>query len=70
MFKKGDVVWAKKDFLDRNETQESTIGIVLEYYPENDYLLLGVLNPDKYAIPPRMSCCGCFYELVKEDHHT
>jgi hypothetical protein len=64
MFKKGDVVQAKKEWLEPNETQESTIGIVVDYYPENDYLKIGVLNPQDYVFPPVLNARGCYYETV------
>ena len=38
MFKKGDVVQAKKEWLAEHETQESTMGIVVDYNPDNDYI--------------------------------
>lgn len=65
IFKKGDVVRAKKEYLGANETQESTMGIVIDYNPENDYLKLGVLNPQDYAFPPVSNMQGCYYELVE-----
>ena len=66
MFKVGDIVQSKKEWLERNETQESTRGIVLDYNPDNDYLTIGVLNPQDYKIPPTFTMGGCYYELVKE----
>ena len=65
MFKKGDIVQAKKEWLDSYETQEDTIGIVIDYNPDNDYLQIGVLNPQDYAIPPVFNTRGFYYELVK-----
>ena len=65
MFKKGDIVQAKKEWLDKNETQKSTMGIVIDYNPDNDYLKIGVLNPQDYAIPPIFNARGCYYEVVK-----
>lgn len=65
MFKKGDIVQAKKEWLEENETQESTMGIVIDYREDNDYIQIGVLNPQDYAIPPVFNGRGCCYELVK-----
>ena len=65
MFKKGDVVQAKKEWLADYETQESTMGIVVDYKPSNDYLQVGVLNPQNYAFPPIFCTRGEYYELVK-----
>ena len=45
MFNKGDIVVAKDGFLDKNETLQDTAGIVIDYNPENDYLVLGTLHP-------------------------
>lgn len=64
MFNKGDVVWSKKEFLASYETQKSTMGIVVEYNPENDYLKVGVMNPKEYAFPPIFNARGCYYEKV------
>lgn len=64
IFKKGDVVWAKLQYLGPNETQEKTMGVVVDYNPDNDYLKLGVLNPQDYAFPPISNMQGRFYELV------
>lgn len=64
-FKRGDVVWAKREYVEKHETQESTMGIVLEYYLENDYLKLGVLNPGDYVFPPIFNARGCYYEPVQ-----
>ena len=60
-FKAGEVVVAKDEYIEPHETKESTAGIVLEYNPQNDYLALGVLHPENYAIPPSFSMRGCFY---------
>lgn len=65
MFKQGDVVQAKKEWLADYETQESTMGIVVDYNPDNDYLKVGVLNPQDYAFPPILNARGEYYELVK-----
>lgn len=64
MFKKGDIVQAKKEYLATYETQQDTMGIVVDYNPENDYLKVGVLNPQDYAFPPIFDARGCYYELV------
>ena len=65
MFKVGDLVQAKMEYLEPGETQESTMGVVLEYYESNKYLVLGVLNPNDYAIPPRFERWGGYYEKVE-----
>ena len=67
MFNKGDIVVAKDEYLDKGETLLGTAGIVLEYKPENDYLALGDLHPEKWAIPPISNMRGCFYRLVTEE---
>ena len=64
IFKKGDIVQAKKEFLADYETQSDTMGIVVDYNEDNDYLQIGVLNPQDYALPPIFNGRGCFYELV------
>jgi hypothetical protein len=64
-FNKGDIVQAKKEFLAPYETQADTMGIVVDYNPTNDLLLVGTLNPQKYALPPILNACGCYYEIVK-----
>lgn len=66
MFKKGDLVQAKKEWLEPYETQEDTMGIVIDYNPVNDYLQIGVLNPQDYAFPPIFNGRGCYYEVVKK----
>ena len=66
MFAHGDIVIAKDEFLAPYETAEDTIGIVLSYNPNNDYLVLGVLNPEKYAYPPTFSRRGCYYRKFEE----
>jgi len=43
------------------------VGIVIDYNPENDYLVLGTLHPEKYAIPPTFSMRGEYYRHVTED---
>lgn len=65
MFKKGDIVQAKKEWLAPYETQESTMGLVVDYNPTNDYLQVGVLNPQDYVFPPILNARGEYYELVK-----
>ena len=66
MFKKNDIVQAKKEWLAPYETQSSTMGIVVDYNPNNDYLQIGVLNPQDYAFPPILNARGEYYEIVKE----
>ena len=65
MFKKGDIVQAKKEFLDKNETQKDTMGVVVDYSSYNDYLQVGVLNPQDYFLPPIFNARGSCYEIVK-----
>ena len=65
MFKPGDVVQAKAEFLGPHETQLSTRGIVIDYNPHNDYLQIGVLNPQDYAFPPIFNGRGEYYEVVR-----
>lgn len=65
MFKKGDVVQSKKEWLEPHETQEMTMGIVVDYNEDNDYLQVGVLNPQDYVFPPIFNGRGCYYELVQ-----
>lgn len=64
IFKKNDIVVAKDGFLDKGETLKDTVGIVLDYNPQNDMLVLGSLHPEKYALPPRFSMRGEFYRPV------
>lgn len=64
MFSVGDIIQTKAEFLNDDETQESTMGIVVGYNPDNDYLEVGVLNPEDYFIPPVSCCRGRFYEKV------
>ena len=66
MFNNGDVIRAKKEWLAPHETQESTMGIVVDYNTANDYLQVGVLNPQDYAFPPVLNARGECYEIVKE----
>lgn len=67
IFNKGDIVQAKKEWLAPHETQESTIGIVVDYNPTNDYLQIGVINPQDYAFPPILNARGEYYEIVKKE---
>lgn len=66
-FKKGQILLAKDEYIDEHETLKDTIGIVLDYNPENDYLQLGCLHPERYAIPPVFCGCGEFYRLATDD---
>ncbi|MDY6295343.1 MAG: hypothetical protein SPL45_03485 [Schwartzia succinivorans] len=34
--------------------------------PDNDYLVLGTLHPERFAIPPVSSVCGAFYRHITE----
>lgn len=67
LFNKGDIVVAKDGFLDKDETLQDTAGIVIDYNPENDYLVLGTLHPEKFAIPPTFSRRGEYYRHITED---
>ena len=67
MFKAGDIVVSKDEFIEQHETLQDTIGVVIDYNPDNDYLVLGDLHPDKYAIPPTYSMRGCYYRHVSEE---
>ncbi len=68
MFKEGDIVVAARDeYLDKNETLRDTCGIVLSYNPDNDYLLLGTLHPERYAIPPTFGMRGEYYRLITDE---
>lgn len=69
-FKKGDVVVAKPEFIAAHETPEDTLGIVIDYNPDNDYLLLGEIHPEKHAIPHTYSMRGEFYRLVKPEEYN
>ena len=71
MFKKGDVICAKPEYIGENETLKDTIGIVIEYHSENDYLSVGCLHPEKFGIPPILNSAGTFYRLLsKEEMNT
>ena len=67
IFNKGDIVQAKKEWLAPHETQESTMGIVVDYNPNNDYLQIGVLNPQDYAFPPIFNARGEYYEIANKE---
>ncbi len=43
IFQKDDVVVAKNEFLEPDESLYSTLAIVLDYNPKNDYLKIGSL---------------------------
>ncbi len=64
MFKIGDVVVSRKEYLADYETEKDTLGIVLDYNPDNDYLLLGTSDPSRYAISSTFSMRGCYYRLA------
>lgn len=70
MFNKGDVVVAKNEYLGKNETLQDTIGVVISYNSDNDYLVLGVLHPENYAIAPTFSMRGEFYRPVTKQECT
>ena len=63
-FEKGSVVVAKDEYVERHETLRETAGIVIDHNPDNDFLLLGVLNPERYAIAPTFSMRGEYYRLA------
>ncbi len=67
MFNEGDVVVSKEEFLEKNETLEGTLGIVISYNPDTDYLVLGSLHPEEYSIPPTYSMRGKFYRHISEE---
>ena len=64
IFKSGDVAQAKEEWVAAHETQADTMGIVVDYNPENDLLLVGSLTPQKHALIRVFSARGCYYELV------
>lgn len=70
MFKKNDVLVAKDGYLNKGETLQDTLGIVIDYNPDNDYLVLGTLHPEKYAIPPTFSMRGEFYRHVTNEERA
>ena len=70
IFKAGAIVVSKEEFIDKHETLQDTVGLVIDYNPENDYLILGDLHPEKYPIPPTNSMRGCFYRLISEEEMT
>ena len=65
-FKKGDIVVAKDEFIEPHETLEDTAGVVVDYNPDNDYLVIGTLHPERYAIGSTHSMRGCFYRLATQ----
>ena len=65
-FKKGDVVCAKDEFIAPHEILKDTAGIVVSYNPENDYLVLGEIHPEKHAIPHTYSMRGEFYRPITD----
>ena len=67
LFNKGDIVVAKDGFLNKNETLQDTAGIVIDHNPENDYLVLGTLHPEKYAVAPTFSMRGEYYRHATEE---
>ncbi len=68
MFKEGDVVVAKDNYIEKHETKEDTLGLVLDYNPDNDLLSLGSLHPEKYALPPTFSMRGeCYRHITAEE---
>jgi hypothetical protein len=62
-----DIVVAKKEFLADYETEADTLGVVIDYNPSNDLLILGVLNPQDYGIAPTFSMRGEYYRTVSAD---
>ncbi len=70
VFKKGDIVVAKDEFLDKGEEVKDTIGIVLDHKAENDYLQLGVLHPEDYTFPPIFNGRGEYYRLITDDERS
>ena len=70
MFKINDLVVAKDEYLEGTETTQSTLSVVLEYNPESDRLVLGVLHPEKYGVPPQFVHGGQFYRHITEDERA
>ena len=66
IFKKGDIVQAKAEWVAAHETQADTMGIVIDYTPENDLLLIGSLTPQDHALIWTFSGRGCFYDLANK----
>ena len=68
MFKKNDIIVAKEGYLDKHETIKDTVGIVLNYNPETDYLEVGSLHPENYALPPIFCMRGeCYRHITDEE---
>jgi hypothetical protein len=63
-FKKGDVVVAKDDFLNPGETLKDTLGVVVSYNPDNDYLVIGEIFKGNHFFNHTFSARGEFYRLV------
>ena len=66
MFKAGDIVVSKDEFIGKHETLQDTIGIVISYNSDTDYLVIGELHPLN-NIPPTYSMRGCFYRLISKE---
>lgn len=63
-FKKGDVVVAKDGFLNPGETLKDTLGVVVSYNPDNDYLVIGEVFKGNHALNHTFSARGEFYRLA------
>jgi len=68
MFKPGDIVIAKDEYLESNESADSTIGFVDVYMQHNDYLVVKSLQHiatrllnRSYALTPVSNTRGKFY---------
>lgn len=66
-FEKGRVVVALDDYLDKGESVKDTAELVIDHNPENNYLVTGVLHPEKYAIAPTFSRFGGYYRYATDD---
>lgn len=67
IFNRGDIVVAKDGFIGDHEALQDTVGIVIDHNPINDYLVLGVLHPENYAIPPTFSMRGEYYRKITDN---
>ena len=75
MFSEGDLVQAKKEFLAPYEKLEDTLGLVVDYNPDSDYLKV-LSTKQNQPLPSVFNTRGCYYEIVtkaedleKENNH-
>ena len=73
MFSIGDIVQAKREWLDRNETQADTIAVVVdvwhdEWLNKDKMVTMNCkqLNDPNWVIKPQFATFCEYYELVKE----